>query len=107
MDITGTSQTLISVTSEQSSSEPGSLKSPSFIGRKIVKDTHKIWEFTHNMLHLPLCQAGAIIGGAAHGKNMNIFCTDKQAKKGQNTHFLSAHVFKSLILKIQCTHRSS
>ena len=66
MDITGTSQTLISVTSEQSSSEPGSLKSQaSFIGRKVVKDTRKIWEFTHNMLHLPLCQAGAIIGGAA------------------------------------------
>ena len=66
MDVTGASQALISVGSEQSSSEPGSLKShASFAGRRVVKDTRKIWEFTHNMVHLPLCLAGATIGGAA------------------------------------------
>lgn len=66
MDVTGTSQAVISVAGEPSSSEPGSLKShASFVGRKVVKDTRKIWEFTHNMVHLPLCLAGAMIGGAA------------------------------------------
>ena len=66
MDVTGASQSVISTTSEQSSCEPASLKSQArFIGRNVVKDTRKIWEFTHNMVHLPLCMAGAVIGGAA------------------------------------------
>lgn len=66
MDVTGASHALISVGSDQSSSDVGSLKSHArFVGRRVVKDTRKIWEFTHNMVHLPLCLAGAVIGGAA------------------------------------------
>ena len=65
MDVSGASQALTSGSSEQSISEPGSLKShASFVGRKVVKHTRTIWEFTHNMVHLPLCLAGAMIGGA-------------------------------------------
>lgn len=66
MDVTGTSQALSIASSDQPSSEPGSLKSQArFVGRNVVKDTGKIWKFTHNMVHLPFCLAGAVVGGAA------------------------------------------
>ena len=66
MDVSGTSQALSIASSDQPSSEPGSLKSQArFVGRNVVKDTGKIWKFTHNMVHLPFCLAGAVVGGAA------------------------------------------